>query len=102
MTAVLFLLKCVIVLGLVLLAIAAREGEGRDPRSRAAGRPPAPLSSGEVAATVGAARAAFSNVADRAAGRVAEAARDHCLAHPLDCLHAAEKLQGAKTDPGRR
>ncbi|MBY6241607.1 hypothetical protein [Methylosinus sp. Sm6] len=101
----LFLLKCMIFLGIVLLAIAAREGGERD--AHVAGRSPARGGgASEAAASLGAARAAISDIAgraaDQAAGRVAEAARDHCLAHPLDCLRAAEKLQAAKIEPGKR
>jgi hypothetical protein len=100
---VLILLKCMIFLGIVLIAIAAREG-GRDERPpRLAARPAArPGASTETSAAIGAARTALSNVADQAVGRAAEAAREHCLAHPLDCLRAAEKLQAVKAESGRR
>ncbi|ATQ67513.1 MULTISPECIES: hypothetical protein [Methylosinus] len=98
------LLKCVIFLGIVLIAIAAREG-GRDerPARLAAARPSTRAGApAETTVMIGAARAALSDVADQAVGRAAEAAREHCLAHPLDCLRAAEKLQSIKAESGRR
>lgn len=88
----LFLLKCLFFLAIVFLAIGIRDGErGKEARGRG-GAHPAALTPVEDA------RASITTFAGRATDGLTEAVRDHCLQHPLDCLHAAERLQAAKAE----
>lgn len=95
-----FLLKCAVFLGIVFLLIARDDAPSE--ASRIGGSRPA----GETAARrpeSGAGARALSDLAEAAAARFAGAARDQCLAHPADCLRAAERLgQAVAPEPPRR
>lgn len=92
----LILLKCLIFLGIVLVAISLRDSGPSAGRARVAAHP------ASSTRRVDEARSAIAGLADRAVDGLTEAARDHCLSHPLDCLHAAERLQGAKSAADKR
>jgi hypothetical protein len=46
----------------------------------------------------------FSGLAEKAAAKLVGAAREQCLAHPIDCISAAERFSqaSAKSDSSRR
>jgi hypothetical protein len=94
-TPVLILLKCLFFLGIVFVALSFRDSGTSSGRPRLAGQATA-------SRRVDEARSAMAGLADRAVDGLTEAARDHCLSHPLDCLHAAERLQGGKTEAAKR
>ncbi|MBG0809193.1 hypothetical protein IY145_07365 [Methylosinus sp. H3A] len=106
-----FLFKSLVFLGVVFLVI-MRDAERRPaPRERAvAARSAAPAAARPKASPVeaetspvAAARGALAELADEAAGKIAAVARDHCMAHPLDCLQAAEKIgRATAVEPPRR
>ncbi len=110
-----FLVKCIFWLAVVFLAI-ERDAEPpevepgpRAPVARAREREtpiraPASAAQKGQGAPAGRGGGALSGLADQAAAKLVGAARDQCLAHPIECLLAAERLgQGAaKAEPARR
>lgn len=103
-----FLVKCVFWLGLVFLAIGGRavEPPHAEPGARAVAAKPREKTTIPAAdRSAGADRKdGLSALADQAFAKLADTARDQCLAHPLDCLLAAERfgLSPAKSEPARR
>ncbi|WP_166143515.1 hypothetical protein [Methylosinus sp. RM1] len=106
-----FLLKTLFFLGVVCLLVMRDADHDPAPRERAApARFPAaaraePASSAErKVSPVETARGALSELAEEAAGRIAAVARDHCMAHPMECLQAAERIgrATAPVEPPRR
>jgi hypothetical protein len=93
---VLILLKCLFFLGIVFVALSLRDS------GPSAGRPRVAAQATASTRRVDEARSAIAGLADRAVDGLTEAARDHCLSHPLECLHAAERLQGGKTEAAKR
>lgn len=102
-----FLLRCVFWLAIVLLAIGERgaapvavdSGE-RVPAAKSSGREAPPRSRGASAARGD----ALSGLADQAKAKLIGAARDQCLAHPMDCLETLEQVGRAAAwpEPPRR
>lgn len=92
----LILLKCLFFLGIVFVALSLRDS------GPSAGRPRVAAQATASTRRVDEARSAIAGLADRAVDGLTEAARDHCLSHPLECLHAAERLQGGKTEAAKR
>lgn len=99
----LFLVKCIFWLGVVFLAIGGRgvepAGVERASVTKAREKEAVPTRSQSAAAGRG-----DGTLADQAAAKLASAARDQCLAHPVDCLIAAGRfgLGPAKAEPARR
>lgn len=115
-----FLFKSLFFLGVVCLVI-LRDAERRPaPREPAvAARVPAAASpnpptrprasaksepSKSEPSPVGLARDALADLAEEASSRIVAVARDHCMAHPMDCLQAAERIgrATAAVEPPRR
>lgn len=106
-----FLFKTLLFLGVVLLLV-SRDAERRSapPERAAAARPsvaaspkPRPAQVESATSPIAAARGALSDLADEAAGKIAEMARDHCMAHPMECLRAAEKIgRATAVEPPKR
>jgi hypothetical protein len=99
-----FVLKCVFWLAIVLVAIGGARAPLPESRSERAVAAKAPLPPKRPAPETPRPdeRARLSEMADTAAAEIAGAARDHCLAHPLDCLRAAQWLRGwADPEPRR-
>lgn len=93
----LFLLKCLFFLAIVFIAIGMRDGDRlKEARGRGGAHPTAALTPIEDA------RATVASLAGRASDGLTDAVRDHCLQHPLDCLHAADRLQSARAEAGKR
>lgn len=109
-----FLVKCCFWLAVVFLAIGGRGAAPPDaephaqvakPREREAPiRSPPSVAQKSQSASVGRGGDLLSDLADQAAAKLAGAARDQCLAHPVDCLHTVERLgqAAAKAEPARR
>jgi hypothetical protein len=105
-----FLFKTLFFLSLVFLVVmrdaerrpAPREGAAAARLSAAA--PAKPRAAAETSSSpIAAARDALADLAEEAAGKIAAVARDHCMAHPLDCVQAAEKISRATAvEPPRR
>lgn len=103
----LLVVKCIFWLGLVFFLIG---GRGAEPPSVGPARASvkeardnrAAPTKGQSAA--GGRGGALSALADQAAEKLAGAARDQCLAHPVDCLLAAERfgLGPLEAEPARR
>ncbi|WP_157235236.1 hypothetical protein [Methylosinus sp. LW4] len=115
-----FIFKSLIFLGIVCLVIL------RDAERRPAPRPPAvaaripagafadPPARPRAAAKsepsksepspVDFARDALADLAEEASAKIATVARDHCMAHPMECLQAAERIgrATASVEPPRR
>jgi len=105
-----FLFKSLLFLGVVFLVI-MRDAERRPAppervtAARLSSAPAKPQASPVKAETspIAAARSALFELADEAGGKIAAVARDHCMAHPIDCLQAAEKIgRATAVEPPRR
>lgn len=101
-----FLFKCLFWLLIVFVAIGVREPPGGvEPKQpeRAAVHPPLPPKRPAPSPTERAG-GALSELADQATAKFMDVARGECLAHPLDCLRAAERFgRGtAESEPARR
>jgi len=107
-----FLFKTLFFLSVVFLVI-MRDAEQRPaPRERAAAAArastaapakPQAASAKPEPSPIAAARGALTELADEAVGKITAVARDHCLAHPMECLQAAEKIgRATAVEPPRR
>ena len=106
-----FLFKTLFFLSVVFLVI-MRDAEQRPaPRERAAAArastaapaKPQAASAKPEPSPIAAARGALTELADEAVGKITAVARDHCLAHPMECLQAAEKIgRATAVEPPRR
>ncbi|BBU60967.1 hypothetical protein MSC49_09020 [Methylosinus sp. C49] len=115
-----FLFKSLFFFGVVCLVIlrdAERQPAPREPA--VAARVPAAVSTDAPArprasaksepsksepSPVAFARDALADLAEEASAKIATVARDHCIAHPMDCLQAAERIgrATAAVEPPRR
>ena len=99
-----FLFKTLLFLGVVFLLV-SRDAERRPAPRPSVAASPKPQAAPVALATspIAEARDALAELADEAAGKIAAMARDHCMAHPMDCLQAAEKIgRATAVEPPKR